>query len=149
MKDLFETSAVEEVKGRVAQLRPDSERLWGTMNAAQVMAHCSVLLEVAVGLRRLPRSLVGRVVGRFVKPTLLNEEPLRRNMPTDKNFVVGGERDFVVEQQRLRELINRFATGGPDGCGKNPHSFFGPMTPTEWARMMYKHLDHHLRQFGV
>jgi len=149
MKNLFETTAVEEVKVRMAQLRPDSERLWGTMNPAQALAHCSILMEVTLGLRRLPRSLIGRVVGRFVKPTLLNEEPLRRNMPTDKNFVVKDEPNFVVERQRLHELIDRFATGGPEGCAKNPHSFFGPMTRGEWSRMMYKHLDHHLRQFGV
>jgi len=149
MKNLFETTAVEEVKERMVQLRPDSERLWGTMNPAQALAHCSILMEVTVGLRRLPRSLIGRVVGRFVKPTILNEEPLRSNMPTDKNFVVGDERDLVAEQQRLRELVDRFATGGPQGCAKNPHSFFGPMTAAEWSRMMYKHLDHHLRQFGV
>jgi transposase InsO family protein len=59
------------------------------------------------------------------------------------------ERDFVAERQRLRGLIDRFAAGGPAGCTKHPHSFFGPMTPEEWAALNYKHLDHHLRQFGV
>jgi LPS sulfotransferase NodH len=49
----------------------------------------------------------------------------------------------------LRGLIDRFAAAGPQGCTKNPHSFFGRLTPQEWATLMYKHLDHHLRQFGV
>ena len=46
-------------------------------------------------------------------------------------------------------LIDRFAAAGPKGCTTHPHSFFGPLTPDEWAILMYKHLDHHLRQFGV
>ena len=41
MKNLFEPATVEEVKQRMAQLRPDSERQWGKMNVAQMVAHCS------------------------------------------------------------------------------------------------------------
>jgi hypothetical protein len=149
MKNLFETATVKEVNERIGKLRPDSERLWGTMNAAQALAHCSAAMEVAVGLKSPPRSLIGRLVGRFAKSSILSEKPLRRNMPTDKSFVVGDERDFAAERQRLRGLIDRLAGGGPSGCTKHPHSFFGRLTPVEWAEMMYKHLDHHLRQFRV
>ena len=59
------------------------------------------------------------------------------------------ERDFMLERQRLRESIDRFASGGSGICTKHPHFFFGPLTPVEWAVLMYQHLDHHLRQFGV
>jgi uncharacterized protein DUF1569 len=150
MKNLFEAAWVEEVKERMAQLRPDSERLWGTMNPAQALAHCSRGIELAVGDRIPPRLLLGRIIGRIVKPMALgNDEPMRRNSPTVKGLVVQDERDLVVERQRLRELIDRFVAGGPGGCTKHPHSFFGRLTPEEWATLMYKHLDHHLRQFGV
>jgi hypothetical protein len=46
-------------------------------------------------------------------------------------------------------LIDRFAAAGPQGCTTHPHAFFGSLTPDEWAILMYKHLDHHLRQFGA
>jgi transposase InsO family protein len=46
-------------------------------------------------------------------------------------------------------VIDRFVAAGPKSCTTHPHSFFGPLTPEEWAILMYKHLDHHLRQFGV
>ena len=49
MKNLFEAARVEEVKERIARLRPDSQRQWGKMNAAQAVAHCSGGLELAVG----------------------------------------------------------------------------------------------------
>jgi hypothetical protein len=55
----------------------------------------------------------------------------------------------MLERQRLRESIDRFASGGSGICTKHPHFFFGPLTPVEWAVLMYQHLDHHLRQFGV
>jgi LPS sulfotransferase NodH len=72
-----------------------------------------------------------------------------RNAPTAKSLVVADERDLGKECQRLSTLVERFAAGGPQGCTKHPHTFFGRMTPEEWAKLMYKHVDHHLRQFGV
>ena len=150
MKNLFEAATVEEVKERMAQRRPDSERLWGKMNPAQTLAHCSAAMEMAVGERTPPRILIGRLLGRFAKKSMIvNEKPMPRNVGTDKSLVVSDERDFVVERQRLREFIDRFATGGPGACTKHPHFFFGPLTPMEWAALMYQHLDHHLRQFRV
>jgi hypothetical protein len=150
VKNLFESARVEEVKQRIARLRPDSERQWGKMNAAQAVAHCSAGLELAVGDRIPPRLLLGRIIGRMVKPMALgNDEPMRRNSPTVKDLLVQDERNLRTERERLCGLIDRFATAGPKGCTTHPHSFFGPLTPEEWATLMYKHLDHHLRQFGV
>jgi transposase InsO family protein len=149
MKNLFESATAEEVRERMAHLSPDSARLWGKMNPAQALAHCCAPLEVALGLRPQPRSLIGRLFGRLAKSSILSEKPIARNMPTDKSFVVKDDRDFEAERQRLKELIDRFAMGGPAGCTKHPHSFFGPLTPVEWAELNYKHLDHHLKQFGV
>ncbi len=150
MKNLFEAASVEEVKERIARLKPDSQRQWGKMNAAQAVAQCSAGLELAVGDRIPPRLLLGRIIGRIVKPMALgNDELMRRNSPTVKDLAVQDERDLGTERERLCGLINRFAAAGPKGCTTHPHSFFGPLTPEEWATLMYKHLDHHLRQFGV
>ena len=63
MKNLFEAATAEEVKRRMAQLRPDSERLWGKMNPAQALAHCSAAMEMAVGEKFPPRILIGRLLG--------------------------------------------------------------------------------------
>jgi hypothetical protein len=150
MKNLFEAATVEEVKRRMVQLRPDSERLWGKMNAPQVVAHCSAGLELALGDRTPPRVLVGRIIGWIVKPLALgNDEPMRRNSPTIQDLVVQDKRDLGTERQRLCGLIDRFVSAGPKGCTTHPHSFFGRLTPEQWAILMYKHLDHHLRQFGA
>jgi hypothetical protein len=150
MKHLFDAVRVEEVQARMAQLRPESTALWGTMNPAQALAHCALALEWAVGDRIPPRMWLGRIMGRMVKPMVLgNDAPMRRNSPTAKDLVVQGARDLGTERERLRGLIDRFAAAGPAGCTRHAHSFFGRLTPEEWATLMYKHLDHHLRQFGA
>src|ERR1700719_4931833 len=150
VKDLFEVATVEEVKVRMAQLRPESERQWGQMNPAQMLAHCSATIGMAIGKVSPPRILIGRLLGRLAKKSVIvNRTPMHRNAMTEKSCLVTDERDFVVEKQGLRESIDRFATGGPGVCTKHPHFFFGPLTPLEWATLMYQHLDHHLRQFRV
>src|SRR5579864_7237064 len=150
MRNLYEAARVEEVKNRMAQLRSDSQRQWGKMSAAQALAHCSGAIEMAMGEVRPQRMLLGSIIGRIVKPMAFkDEEPMRKNSPTIKGLVIADERDFGKERERLCRLIDRFAAAGPKGCTTHPHSFFGRLTPEEWSILMYKHLDHHLRQFGV
>jgi Protein of unknown function (DUF1569) len=149
VRNLFEASSATEIRNRIESLRPDSQRQWGVMNVAQMMAHCSARLEIAAGEKTPPRSLIGRIVGRLAKKSILGEEPVRRNMPTMKSLIMNDERQFAKEQQRLINWVDRFSAGGPEQCTTHPHSFFGPMTPVQWAIMGYKHLDHHLRQFSV
>ena len=150
MKTLLEAATVNEVKQRMAHLRPHSERQWGKMNPAQALAHCTAGLELASGDRHPPGMLIGRIIGPMVKSKALQEdEPMRRNSPTVQGLVVADKRDLAIEGDRLSCIIDRFAGAGPKGCTTHPHSFFGRLTPAEWAVLMYKHLDHHLRQFGV
>src|SRR5258708_755702 len=100
MKHLFDRARGEEVQARIAQLRPESAALWGTMNSAQAMAHCAPALEWAVGDRIPPRMMwLGRILGRMVKPRVMgNDAPLRRNSPTAKDLVVQDARDLGTER---------------------------------------------------
>jgi hypothetical protein len=150
MKHLYDPACVAEVKDRLAALRPDSAPLWGRMHVGQAMAHCAIGLESATGNREIPRVMIGRLIGRFVKPLALGDDkPMKRNSPTAREFLIDSERDLDVERARVSALVDRFASAGPGGCTTRPHAFFGPMTPDEWSILMYKHLDHHLRQFGA
>ncbi len=105
---------------------------------------------MALGDLRPPRVLIGRLIGPLVKRLALgNDAPFRPNSPTAPALVVSDARDLEQERTRLAGLIDRFAAGGAAGCSTHPHPFFGRLTPEQWAELMYKHLDHHLRQFGV
>jgi hypothetical protein len=74
---------------------------------------------------------------------------MKRNSPTAPFLIVHEEPEFIAERARLSTLVDRFANGGPTTCTTHPHTFFGSMTPEQWAILMYKHVDHHLRQFGA
>ena len=149
MNSLFDKAAAEELKQRMERLSPNTPRLWGKMNAAQMLAHCSVGMEVSLGDKMMRQVLIGKLIGKHVKKRMLSGEPMGKNLPTDKAYVVRDDRDLDLERRRLAGYIDRFQAGGPEGCTSGPHSFFGKMTSEEWSALNYIHLDHHLRQFGV
>ncbi len=148
MKNLFEQDTVDDVISRIDSLQPASVRQWGKMDVAQMMAHCSRTMDMASGTVNPPRAFIGRLIGPFFKPIFTNEKPFGKNSPTDKQLVVADQRDFAREQQQLKLKIRQFREGGEAQCTRHPHPFFGSLTPAVWSRGMYKHLDHHLRQFG-
>jgi len=150
MKNLFEPATAKEMKERLARLGPNSQRQWGKMTAPQALAHVATTMEWAVGDASPGRMFIGRIFGPIAKSQLLKDDrPMAKNTPTARSLVVADERDLNRERERLCRLLDRFHAGGPEKCTKHPHTFFGPLTPQEWAQLMYKHLDHHLRQFGV
>ncbi len=148
MKTLFDTDACEEVLSRVEKLQPSTERQWGKMNAAQMMAHCSAGFDLASGRLVRPRALIGRLIGPFFKSIYSNDKPFSRSTPTDDKLRISDTRDFSREKELLKVCIQQFHQGGEAQCTTHPHPFFGPLTPREWGIGMYKHMDHHLRQFG-
>ena len=149
MKNLFDRETVDEVLSRIDKLQPTAARQWGKMDVAQMLAHCSATMDMASGRLNLRRSFIGRVLGPLVKPIYTNEKPFSRNSPTAKELVFANPEDFRRQQEQLRAKVQQFYEGGEAKCTRHPHPFFGPLTPQDWARGSYKHLDHHLRQFGA
>jgi hypothetical protein len=148
MQSLFDSAGRQSVLGRLEQLQPGAPRQWGKMNAAQMLAHCSIAMEMATGEKPRRQKLIGKLLGPFVRSSLLGEKPFGRNSPTDPAFIVTEEKDFEAEKQRLARLVNSFCESGPGKASTYMHSFLGRLKGEEWGVMMYKHLDHHLRQFG-
>lgn len=148
MKSLYEAVVADEIRERIGRLQPSSKPLWGKMNVAQSLAHCALAMENALGDFDLPRHPLGRFIGRFAKRSILAKGKIERSAPTHPAVLVADERNFETERQRLLRTVDRFSSG-PAACTRQPHFFFGPMTPDEWARFEYIHLDHHLGQFQV
>jgi len=123
MKNLLETEAFEEIIQRINRLEPGSQRRWGKMEVAQMLAHCTASLQVATGEKSPPRMFIGRILGPLVKSSFTNDRPLRRNSPTDKSFLVIDQRNFEKEKAKLIDVISRFSKGGIDKVTKHPHFF--------------------------
>lgn len=149
MDSLFTDAGRERMLGRIEGLTADAPRQWGKMSVAQMLAHCQQPLRVALGELPLKRSLIGVLFGRMAKKKLLAPAPWQPGMPTAPEFKVTDPRDFAKEKQALLALVRRFGEGGPAALTRLPHPFFGPLTTDEWQALQWRHLDHHLRQFGA
>lgn len=153
MKNLFDPVLADEIKQRILRLHAENERLWGSMTLAQMLAHCTAGMQMAMGTINPKRApFPARIMGRLIKPVVFGDDkPIRRNSPSAPELFSADvtHADFERERDQLMGAVDRFAAGGAGCCSRNPHPFFGPLKPPEWAILMYKHLDHHLRQFGV
>lgn len=149
MPMLFDASNVQAILSRIEQLNPSTQRQWGKMDVAQMLAHCCLPLEMALGHATPPRSLVGRILGGFFKHVITDPKPYKENQPTDKSFIITDSQDFEKQKKRIMQLVEQFVLVGENGMTTHPHPFFGKLTALEWGSAMYKHLDHHLKQFGV
>jgi hypothetical protein len=149
MKSFFNPADTQQLVARINALTPASQRLWGKMDVAQMMAHCSILLRIARGLDKPKRRLLGILLGWAVKKDYFGEKEYPKNSYTDPTFRVVDIKIFEQERQKLIDHINAFSVAGAAGCTTHPNPFFGRLTPDEWAQGQYKHIDHHLKQFGV
>jgi hypothetical protein len=146
VKDLFDPAVKREIIERINKLTPDSQRQWGKMDAAQMMAHCQVPMGVALGTHKLKRNFILGLIGPFFKKKLYGPEPFKRSLPTDKSFVMADKKDFEKEKQALTQMVNSFTA---ENMVDEKHPFFGRLTKEQWSKGTWKHLDHHLQQFGV
>ena len=149
MNSLFTPADREALSLRLAELEPGTPRRWGTMEPAQMLLHCSIGLEVGTGDRPMQQVFLGKLMTPFLRGRVFGDQPFMRKVPTDPNYVVRGACDFDAERTRLATLIDRFVQRGPERAAQAIHPFFGQLQGHEWGILMYKHLDHHLRQFGV
>ena len=148
MKSLFDPEAKDEIFKRLESLSADAKAEWGKMNSSQMLAHCGKGLEMATGKIKPKRILIGRIIGPLFKHNMTNDKPFTKNSPTDPALVMTGSKNFDEEMRNLKKHIELFHKGGPEKATRHPHPFFGKMTPETWGISAYKHLDHHLRQFG-
>jgi hypothetical protein len=149
MKNLFNKSTLEEVTTRLNNLTPQSQRKWGKMDVAQMLAHCKEAFKVPLMQKSPPRILIGILLGWIMKSKLYNETPWKQNLPTAPQFIIKDERNFEQERTALLNLINQFHNDNPERVATIVHPMFGKYTGEQWGKSMYKHLDHHLMQFGV
>ncbi|MEK3775209.1 MULTISPECIES: DUF1569 domain-containing protein [Paenibacillus] len=149
MKSIFDTINAAEITERMDQLSENSIPKWGTMQVSQMLAHCSAFHDIPLGNAFPPRGLLGRLIGRFAKPMFYNDKPLPHNMSTIPTIIIDDQRHFITEKEKLEQQINIFKQGTSEKFSRHPHPFFGKLTADQWGKGIYKHLDHHLKQFGV
>jgi len=147
VKNMFEPGVKQEIIDRINKLTPQTKQQWGKMNVAQMLAHIQKPIGIAMGTHQPKGSFILRLIGPLFKSKLWDEKPYKQSLPTDPTFVMtGAEKDFEKEKSILLSMINNFSRETIVG---EQHLVFGKLTKDNWSKATWKHLDHHLKQFGV
>lgn len=148
MKTIYDPDTVQELIERINLLSEHSTSAWGKMNVAQMVHHCVMWEEMMLGRITYERQWIGRLLGKWLlRNEVKDDRPMRKNNPTIQALKPGpAPIDFEKERRRWIQLLQEHR------LPSNPeikHPFFGKMTPAEVGFHVYKHTDHHLRQFNV
>lgn len=150
MSSLFNPQTSLSFIERINKLTPETQALWGKMRVDQMLAHSQKPLEIALGtLKPKVNPIIKLLFGKSARKQVLSPEPFKQNLPTLGEAIIAGKREFDTEKHKLIELVQTFHKAGPNGVSREPHPLFGPMSSSDWDVSQVKHLDHHLRQFGV
>ena len=140
----------EDLFGRIDQLNENSQGIWGKMTVGQMLSHCAVPYEQILGTNKEQPPLLMRIIlTLFLKRSMVNETPYKQNLPTAPSFIRTDEYDVEKEKERLKSLIKTIQEMGAEKLANTPSLSLGKLSATEWNNLLYKHIDHHLTQFGV
>lgn len=150
LPNIFTEEVSARIISRIRSLTPESNPHWGKMNATQMLAHCNVPYEMIYDTKHpKPNPFMQLILKLLVKKTVTGELPYKKNNPTAPQFIIKDERDFELEKNRLIKYINKTRELGENHFDKKKSHSFGLLSKNEWNNMLYKHLDHHLTQFGA
>jgi hypothetical protein len=148
MKTVFDDATRSGILARVGRVESGVKPQWGKMNAEQMLAHLHQALQMAVGeLSTKPKKLPIRYFP--LKQLIIYLVPFPKGAPTAPELIPGANAGTVEEnKQRLAQSMAAFATRA-NATNWPEHPAFGHLTTRAWGVLVYRHMDHHLRQFGV
>lgn len=150
MKSVFNPADVAELTDRINKLTPETKPLWGKMTVGQMLAHCNVAYEMAYTNKHpKPGFFMRLILKTIIKSTVVGDTPYRRNLRTAPAFLITEPRDFYTEKVRLIGYLNETLQLGEAHFDGKESLSFGKLSVAEWNTLFYKHLNHHLEQFGV
>lgn len=150
MKNIFNQAVVTETLARIDKLTPESQALWGKMSVDKMLAHCNVAYELVYEDKHAkPNAFMKFFIKLVAKDTVVGEKPYKKGVMTSPHFIIKDEREFNKEKTRLIDHIIKTQQLGESYFDKKESHSFGVLTKGEWNNMFYKHLDHHLNQFGA
>jgi hypothetical protein len=148
-KSLFSPEVYQDCLNRVGRLTPGTAAEWGSMTAAQMLSHCAEIQEVSNGKELQNTPFLAKLFKGMIRNMVVNEKPYPKNTKTHPQYKQTSDRDFETEKKRLLNALDMFVNADDERAGRSRHPLFGEMSTEERGWSMYKHLDHHLTQFGV
>lgn len=151
LPSIYESETTAMLAARIDSLTNETPALWGKMNAGQMLSHCCVAYQQILGENTdKPGKIMKWMLKTFFKDSMVNETPYKPNLPTGPTFIrIDQAFDMEEEKMRLKGYIQKIQELGPEKLAEKPSLTLDKLTPLEWNNLLYKHIDHHLRQFGV
>jgi len=150
MKSIFEENAYNEIKNRLENLNENATANWGKMNVVQMLEHCTKPIELALGESEIKKpNWLKKSLFKLVAPSLYNDKPWKQGLPTAKEYIITDSLNFNDQKEKLKSKIDKMSQSKDYFEPSKEHPYFGNFTAEQWGKSAYKHLDHHLRQFGV
>jgi len=150
IKNIFDKGVTEEVIQRIHSLTPESKALWGKMNVSQMLAHLSVTYEmIFTDKHKKPNAFLRFIIKSFIKGAIVGPKPYKKNGQTAPAFLIVDEREFETEKKQLIEYLQKTQELGKAHFEGKESLSFGKLSSSEWNTLFYKHVDHHLHQFGA
>lgn len=147
MKTFWDANVRQELLQRLAQLKPDSQRRWGKMSCEQMLRHLNNAAQMVTG--ELPVARMRGPLGLWpLNKLVIYWLPWPQGAPAAPELIAFDTDAWEREKEMLLALAQQVAAR--EHATEWPaHPAFGPLSQKDWGRLMYRHLDHHFRQFGV
>jgi hypothetical protein len=150
IENIYKTQVADQLVERINNLKPTTANHWGKMDASQMMAHCNISLEMGLNdSYKKSGAFLRFILKNLVKKQFVNENPLKKNNSTATEMLIKTPKDFEEEKAKLISNIHQIVAKGEKHFDQKDHPGFGVLSKQEWNNLYYKHLDHHLTQFGV
>ena len=147
MKTIWDPGCRQQLLARFEKLTPDGRPAWGRMTAAQMLAHLADPLKAAMGSKTVVAK-TSALSNPIVRTLIIYCLPWPKGAPTAPEFIHDREEPFEYNMSAFRATLEEFVASG-GGARREPHPAFGQLSGKTWGRLVYRHLDHHLRQFGI
>lgn len=151
MKSLHNEEDLEEIRRRLERLTEFSKPKWGRMNAAQMLKHCSLVLQIPLSKLKLPETgFLIRSIGVVTKNEMkIFGNGIPPNMPTYSILKCEEQVSFEECRINLNRDLDQYYSCFLEGNLPDEHELFGKMKVSDWGFLEHKHLHHHLKQFGI
>ena len=149
MTSIYNPADNQKIIERINKLTPESKALWGKMTVDQMLHHSKLASDTAFGKQDLKINFLMKILGKMLKKKVFYGGEMGKNSPTAKEFIITEHYDLEKVKSELIANFSRFASEGKSSIKMMNHPFWGKMTYEDWDALMWKHLDHHLKQFGV
>lgn len=149
-KNLFNEGVKNEIIERSNKVTELSTRLWGSMQPAEMLRHCSeALLLTLTTPKKMKRSTARQRILKFLMLNFISKFPMKAKAPRSLDVMRNPAQELNLEKEKKRfaENINRFYNHQASIIVTHP--YFGNMNKKQWGILTWMHMDHHLRQFGV